>query len=436
MNLRDWLTASVRPVRPLRRRKQQHQIYRQRLNVEWLEQRCLLTAYSITDLGTLGGTLSHARAINDRGMVVGGSELACDCKGHPFLWWGGMMHDIDPPGGGSSSDDAYGINNLGQVVGDAFGHPFIFSRGVGMTDLGFAGFAYKVNSKSEVIGQSSVPPHAFVWTNGSSIDLGTLGGNGVSSAYGINNQGEVVGQATGLNFFHAFVWTRSGGMRDLGTLDGNTTSTSGASAVNDLGQVVGSSYSQALGTTHAVYFSDHGVLDLGTLGGLSSAHALNNLGQVVGDSYTAFGDHAFITDLQGGPIIDLNALIPPDSGWDHLFTADGINDAGQIVGTGQMPGYDIMHAYLLSPVERPAPAVAPVPPVPGVACATASHAVVALMQSVGSRLVAPSAEDGDVRLLTSAPNSAPASASVYSPQAWVVPSAEGWDDPLANILVP
>jgi probable HAF family extracellular repeat protein len=432
MHLRDWLTGSVCLVRPVTRPAQQRQINHRRLTVERLEERCILTSYSIIDLGTLGGTLSYAYGINNRGQVVGTSELACNCKGHPFLWSSGVMHDSDPPGGGSSEDDAYGINNLGQVVGDAFGHPFIFSRGIGMTDLGVAGFGFAVNDNGDVAGKLSVPPHAFLWKDGHVLDLGTLTGNGVSTATGLNNQHEVVGQAAGLNFMHAFAWTRSTGMRDLGTLDGNTTSLSGANAVNDLGQIVGSSYSQNLLTTHAAYFSDHGVIDLGTLGGFSSASAVNNLGQVVGDS----NGRAVVTDLYGGPMVDLNTLIPSDSGWDHLFTADGINDAGQIVGTGQLPGYDIIHAYLLSPVERPAPAVALVPPVRGVACATASHAVVARMQSVGSPLVTPPAEDGDATLLTSAPKSVSASASVYSPQACVVPSAEGWHDPLANILVP
>jgi probable HAF family extracellular repeat protein len=92
---------------------------------------------------------------------------------------------------------------------------------------------------------------------------------------------------------------------------------------------------------------------MGTLGGYSEAVAINNLGQVVGDSYTVGGSHAFVTDLATMQMVDLNTQIPPDSGW-TLFEASAINDAGQIVGTGQLPGYNNVHAYLLTPNASPA----------------------------------------------------------------------------------
>jgi probable HAF family extracellular repeat protein len=169
-------------------------------------------------------------------------------------------------------------------------------------------------------------------------------------------------------------------MRDLGTLDGNPGSTSGAEGINDNGQIVGESYSQAVGT-HAVEFTPDGVKDLGTLGGVSSARAVNDLGQVVGDSYGAFGHHAFVTDLQGGPMVDLNTLIPPNTGW-VLFEATGINNAGQITGTGQLPGYDNIHAYLLTPEP---PALAPV-----IIALQAGQAVASFPElNTGSRLCDP-----------------------------------------------
>jgi probable HAF family extracellular repeat protein len=315
---------------------------RARLTLEALEDRTLLN-YSITDLGTFGGTYSAAYAINNRGQVVGGAYLACQCAVDPFLWAGGSLHDLGSLGG-ATSNWAFGINDLGQVVGTS-SHAFLWSRETGMTDLGFAGDARKVNNRTEVVGQTYVPAHAFLWSDGILRDLGTLYGGG-SVASGLNNLGQVVGQASA----RAFLWTEQAGMKDLGSLNGSV-GTSGASAINDLGQIVGSSYSNAFNTTHATYFSRSGPLDLGTLGGFSDAHALNNRGQVVGDSFTSDGDHAFLTDLNGGPMVDLNTLLPPDSGWVRLSSADGINDAGQIVGTGQLPGYDNVHAYLLTPED-------------------------------------------------------------------------------------
>jgi probable HAF family extracellular repeat protein len=423
----DWFSRSCRLAKP-KGRGARHRAFRyQPLKVEALEERCLLTSYAITDLGTFGGTLSYGYAINSRGQAAGEAFFSCNCVRHPVLWSGGVLHDIAPPGQ-SGAYEALGLNDLGQVVGDRDAHPFLWSRGSGMTDLGFAGFANKINNQGEVIGEISASAHAFLWQDGRLLDLGTFDGYGGSSAYGINNRSEVIGQATGLNFLHAFAWTRGGGMRDLGTLDGNPTSTSGANAINDQGQIVGGSYSQALGTTHAVYFSPQGVIDLGTLGGLSDASAVNNLGQVVGDSYAASGDHAFLTDLHGGPMVDLNTLIPPDSGW-TLFSARGINDAGQIVGTGQLPGYNNIHAYLLTPEDNHVVARMPVVPAPEEGRAAAADTCAAESQSVDRRPLPQRVASWE----TTVP---PAEASLVSRSvamliAWAPPSsaAQGWLDP-------
>jgi probable HAF family extracellular repeat protein len=49
---------------------------------------------------------------------------------------------------------------------------------------------------------------------------------------------------------------------------------------------------------------------------------------------------------------DLNSLIDPSSGW-YLEDANGINDAGQIVGTGIDPS-GMTEAFLLTPTPEPA----------------------------------------------------------------------------------
>ena len=68
----------------------------------------------IIDLGTLGGTFSDARAINERGQVVGESTTASG-EEHAFLWQDGTMSDLGTLSGDQS--EANGINNRGQVVG-------------------------------------------------------------------------------------------------------------------------------------------------------------------------------------------------------------------------------------------------------------------------------------------------------------------------------
>jgi hypothetical protein len=59
---------------------------------------------------------------------------------------------------------------------------------------------------------------------------------------------------------------------------------------------------------------------------------------------TLIVDHAVVF-RRGGPV-DLNRLIPSRSGW-VLSEATGVNDAGQIVGTGRLLGKD--HGFLLTP---------------------------------------------------------------------------------------
>ena len=74
------------------------------------------------------------------------------------------------------------------------------------------------------------PEHAFLYSNGTMNDLGTLGGNN-SQGRAINLSGQVVGLAdTKTGFSDAFLWNGKT-MADLGAV--------GASGINDLGQIAG-----------------------------------------------------------------------------------------------------------------------------------------------------------------------------------------------------
>ena len=72
------------------------------------------------DLGTLGGTYSSANAVNDRGQVVGVSNLKYDARRHAFLWENGRMRDLGTLPGDTWSA-ATGIDNRGRVVGSSGG---------------------------------------------------------------------------------------------------------------------------------------------------------------------------------------------------------------------------------------------------------------------------------------------------------------------------
>src|SRR6267142_3803962 len=73
--------------------------------------------YAVTDLGTFGGTLSFAHGINDRGQVVGDAWTGGDAAYHAYRY-DGTMNDLGTLGGSYSQANA--INNNGQIVGFSY----------------------------------------------------------------------------------------------------------------------------------------------------------------------------------------------------------------------------------------------------------------------------------------------------------------------------
>src|SRR5205823_6238298 len=94
------------------------------------------------DLGTLGGPLSWAYAINTSGQVAGLSNTGSFPSTAAFLYSNGIMSNLGSLGGYASY--AYAINAPGDVVGasyiagDTFRHGFIYRNGA-MVDLGIPG---------------------------------------------------------------------------------------------------------------------------------------------------------------------------------------------------------------------------------------------------------------------------------------------------------
>ena len=73
-----------------------------------------------TELGTLGGSFSVARDINNRGEVVGGSLTEGDEAFHAFIFRGNRLFDLNDlldPNEGWEVLQAVGINNCGEIVG-------------------------------------------------------------------------------------------------------------------------------------------------------------------------------------------------------------------------------------------------------------------------------------------------------------------------------
>jgi probable HAF family extracellular repeat protein len=190
--------------------------------------------YTITDLGTLGGTTTKAFGINENNQIVGASQVGSYMVA--FLRDDGIMTNLGALGAYGSW--AYDINDAGQVVGGSVvddqnhNHAFLWQSGSGMQDLGTLGGpssnAFEINNSGQKVGSACCAPdtylsHAVLWGSGGIVDLGDLDPlwPAISAAYGINDAGQVVGGSydTSANF-HAFLW-QNGSMQDLGTLGGD-----------------------------------------------------------------------------------------------------------------------------------------------------------------------------------------------------------------------
>ncbi|HEX8893674.1 MAG TPA: DUF3466 family protein [Terriglobales bacterium] len=305
------------------------------------------------DLGTLGGKNSWMNwgKINDFGQVVGMSETAVpDPNGEdicgfgtqktcsPFLWQDFHMSALPTLGG--NNGEASAINNLGQIVGMAedgtvdascpTGTPNNRTRLPVLWENGRAhalpllnhdkgGFAVWINEDGQAVGYTGdcgAMGHAVSWENGTVTKLEDFGAGYGAIAYGNNNRGQIVGAvyaAADGSIQYAALWQNgvlTNKPEDM-KLPGTGDIASIASGINDLGQVVGSSWDSNFNWSNAFIYQD-------------------------------------------GVMTNLNDLFPKDFNL-HATMANKINNRGQISGMGTVrtgPDAGKVHAFLATPVNE------------------------------------------------------------------------------------
>lgn len=318
------------------------------------------------DLGTLGGQKcptcnSLANGLNEFGQTAVGSETSnMDPNGEDFCAYGthhqclgaiGASWALTPlpalPGGNNAN--AFDVNDLGQAVGVA--------------ENGTSDATCASGTPSQVLRYEAVR-----WGPGGRIQaLHPLPGDTVGYALGLNNSGQAVGSSglcsnapvSPIPFApHAVLWDSNGSPTDLGHLPDTPAGVLNvATAINGRGDVVGfacvgpDTNPATCPEDTFLWTKETGMQDLGRFPGSivtgpCCSHTINNYGVIVGFSLDAsFNETAII--FQGKTPVDLNTLIPKNSGW-YLECAQGINDAGEIVGFGTINGST--HAFLLKPM--------------------------------------------------------------------------------------
>ncbi len=256
--------------------------------------------------------------------------------------------DISAPSGVEFNTSPAGkiLDESGELLGKVGSYGYLWSiDGTPAIDIGARPSGNSIRSTpidisasgkvtgSAQFGAANTNPHAFLWSHDGTVmkDLGALGSSTNGSAgEAVNDLGQVAGSSGN----RAFLWKNDGGpMHDLGTLGGTQAN---AVDLNDAGQVTGYSATKGLRIPHAFLWKNDGtpMVDLGpTRGKGSFGRSINASGQVTGNAWAGTINnapyyHAYLWRNDGTPPVDLDK-----TGGVHDSSGVKINDAGQVIGS-------------------------------------------------------------------------------------------------------
>ena len=229
------------------------------------------------------------------------------------------------------------LTDLGTLGGDTSLLPAVFFNGFG-SSASYSGSV--IAGRSQIAGNAAT--HAFVYTGGTMIDIGTLGGADSAALFVSSDGSAVVGWSDTLGNLsqNAFIYT-GGAMIDMGNLGGYNAVPTGISANGSV--VVGASAIAGNAGTHPFIYSGGVMTDIGTLGGATaSAWGVSADGTVViGYSDVGANQHGFI--YSGGVMSDLGTL-----GGDYANPRGISADGSLVVGISNLAGNNIYRGFLYS----------------------------------------------------------------------------------------
>lgn len=286
-----------------------------------------------------GGEYTFFGLINR--VFAGGNFPSSPCTGHVEI----DMQELEFPD--AVATQAYGINSQGWVVGgfwDASNqlHGFLYD-GRTFRQIDYPGAlatrAYKLNDHGELVGVfwDTAGPHGFYYSRGQFVHLNFPGSvDNMSYAFGINNRGDIVGiYDVTVAITHGFL-LRNGQYRTLDTPFGVQ---SEARGINDQGEVVGDAYDDPFDYVTGFSLDKNGFTRLAFPDAFwTFPFAVNNLG-MQGGIFAGTSSFPGVSFLTGYVTIE---------GYPHSVHADvyGMNDKRQIVGDTRDPDTGRVVAYV------------------------------------------------------------------------------------------